>query len=85
MTLAGVEAHHQNGRAERKIQSLQELARCPLIHAAHRWETAITAHLWLYAVRHAAMILNETSCERLGFASSPTQVFFAPSGGAEYN
>jgi hypothetical protein len=75
MTLAGVDAHHQNGRAERKIQSLQELARCQMIHAAHRWETAITAHLWPYAVRHAAMILNETPCERLGFAASPTQAF----------
>jgi hypothetical protein len=75
MTLAGVDAHHQNGRAERKIQSLQELARCQLIHAAHRWESAITAHLWPYAVRHAAAILNDTPCERLGFATSPLQAF----------
>jgi hypothetical protein len=75
MTLVGVDAHHQNGRAERKIQSLQELARCRLIHAAHRWETAITAHLWPYAVRDAAMILKETPCERLGFTASPMQIF----------
>jgi hypothetical protein len=75
MSFAGVDSHHQNGRAERKIQSLQELARCQLIHAAHRLGAAITAHLWPYAVRHAAMIMNETPCERLGFTATPSQVF----------
>jgi hypothetical protein len=75
VSFAGVDSHHQNGRAERKIQSLQDLARCQLIHAAQRWESAITAQLWPYAVRHAALILNETPCERLGFVTTPTQVF----------
>lgn len=75
VTFAGVDSHHQNGRAERKIQSLQELGRCQLLHAAQRWESAVTAHLWPYAVRHAASILNETPCERLGFRTTPTQVF----------
>jgi hypothetical protein len=54
VTCAGVDSHHQNGIAERKIQSLQELGRCQLLHAAHRWESAATAHLWPYAVRHTA-------------------------------
>jgi hypothetical protein len=39
VTFAGVDSHHQNGRTERKIQSLQELGRCQLLHAAHRWES----------------------------------------------
>jgi hypothetical protein len=34
VTFAGVDSHHQNGRADRKIQSLQELGRCQLLHAA---------------------------------------------------
>jgi hypothetical protein len=41
----------------------------------HKWESAVTAHLWPYAVRHAASILNETPCERLGFRTTLTQVF----------
>ena len=49
-TYAGVNAHHQNGRVERYIRSLQELARCTLVHAHHRWPSAITANLWPYAV-----------------------------------
>jgi hypothetical protein len=73
-TFVGVDSHHQNGRAERKIQSLQELGRCQLLNAAHRWDSAVTAYLLPYAVRHAALILNETPWERLGFRTMPTQV-----------
>ena len=29
-------AHHQNGRAERRIRSLHDLARCHMIHSHHR-------------------------------------------------
>ena len=34
LTYAGVNAHHQNGIAERRIRTLQELARTMLIHAS---------------------------------------------------
>ena len=33
LTFAGVGAHHANGKAERRIRELQELARTQLIHA----------------------------------------------------
>ena len=33
LTFAGVNAHHQNGVAERRIRELQELARTMMIHA----------------------------------------------------
>ena len=36
ITYAGVNAHHQNGVAERQIRELQELARAMLIHANSR-------------------------------------------------
>ncbi len=60
LTFAGVNAHHQNGIAERKIRSLQELARTMLLHANNRWPKAVTANLWPYAIRMANDVLNET-------------------------
>jgi len=59
LTFAAVGAHHQNGRAERRIRELQELARAMLIHASKRWPTAINAHLWPYAIRMANDSYNE--------------------------
>jgi hypothetical protein len=45
LTFAGVNAHHQNGIAERRIKELQNMARTMLIHAQHRWPDAITTNL----------------------------------------
>lgn len=53
LTFAGVGAHHSNGKAERRIRELQELAQTQLLHASKRWPNAISAHLWPYALRHA--------------------------------
>jgi len=51
LTFAGVNAHHQNGRAERRIGILQDLTCTSLSHANRRWPTTITANLWPYAMR----------------------------------
>jgi hypothetical protein len=59
LTFAGVNAHFQNGMAEKRIRDLQETARTMLIHANKRWSTAINAHLWPYAVRYANDMFNE--------------------------
>jgi hypothetical protein len=40
---SGVGAHHQNGRAEKRIGDLQDLAQTSLIHAHCRWPEAIDA------------------------------------------
>ena len=53
LTFAGINAHHQNGIAERKIRDIQEMARSMLVHAKDRWPEAITANLWPYAARMA--------------------------------
>ena len=37
LPFAGVNAHHQNGRAERRIGLLQELTRTQLIHLSQKW------------------------------------------------
>ena len=60
LTFAGVNAHHQNGIAERRIRTLQEMARAMLIHAHKRWPEAITPNLWPYAIKVANDSLNET-------------------------
>ncbi len=60
MSYSGVGAHHQNGRAEKRIRDLQDLARSSLLHANKRWPTAIDARLWPYAMRKANGNLNES-------------------------
>ena len=60
ISFCGVNAHFQNGIAERKIRDLQDHSRTMLIHATKRWSSAITAHLWPYALRIANAVLNET-------------------------
>ena len=60
LTFAAVGAHHANGKAERRIRELQELARTQLIHANRRWPQAITSNLWPYALRHANDCVNNT-------------------------
>ncbi len=60
LTFSGVNAHHQNCMAERRIRTLQEHARTMLIHAHQRWPKCVTANLWPYALRMANDVLNET-------------------------
>ena len=58
LTFCGVNAHFQNGIAERAIRDLQEVARKQLLHARHRWPAAVHLALWPYAVRNAAVLYN---------------------------
>ena len=60
LSFAGVNAHHQNGIAERRIKEIQGLARAMLIHANRRWPEAITPNLWPYAIKMANEVLNDT-------------------------
>jgi hypothetical protein len=70
MTMCGVNAHHQNGKAERRIRQLQDLRRTSLLHAIHTWPQAINTFLWPYAVRKAADDINNIPSEGIG--TSPT-------------
>ena len=60
LTFCEVNAHFQNGMAERRIRELQEQARTMLIHANRRWPEVVNAHLWPYAIRMANDIFNHT-------------------------
>jgi transposase InsO family protein len=75
LSFAGVNAHHQNGMAERRIGELQSLARTMLIHANKRWPKVATANLWPYAIRMANDVLNEAPSLRIASRKSPLQVF----------
>ena len=71
----GVDAHHQNGRAEARIRRLQELSRTMLLHAAHRWPQEISASLWPYAMRMANDSINATPNMSDKQRRSPDQMF----------
>lgn len=58
ITYCGVNAHFQNGIAERRIRDLKEQTRTMLLHAQHRWPDAISTALWPYAMRQACEIFN---------------------------
>jgi Reverse transcriptase (RNA-dependent DNA polymerase)/GAG-pre-integrase domain len=60
LSFCGVGAHHQNGRAEKRIRDIQDQARTSLIHANLHWPEAIDARLWPYAVRCANEALVST-------------------------
>ena len=61
VSFCGVGAHFQNGVAEKRIRDLQDSARTMLIHATRRWPSAISVHLWPYALTLAKDIRNATS------------------------
>jgi hypothetical protein len=58
MSLCGVNAHHQNGKVEKRIRDLQDIARSSMLHAQNLWSDAVNNHLWPYAIRKAAKDLN---------------------------
>jgi hypothetical protein len=53
-----VNAHFQNGIAERSIHDLSESTRKQLLHARARWPQAVHFALWPYALCNAALLHN---------------------------
>ena len=45
MKFSGVDAHHTNGLAERRIRDIQDNGRAMMIHATHKWKTHTTIDL----------------------------------------
>jgi hypothetical protein len=60
LSLCGVNAHQQNGRVEKRIRDLQDLARSAILQAKNLWPDAIANTLWPFAIRKAANDLNYT-------------------------
>ena len=73
ISYCGVNAHFQNGIAERRIRELQDGTRTELIHAKHRWPTAIEVNLWPFAMRYRNEVFNSTP--RKDKERSPLEIF----------
>jgi hypothetical protein len=73
VSLCGVNAHFQNGIAEKRIRDLTERARTSLLHAMNRWPSAITVNLWPYALRFVNDTHNATPAVKTG--RSPLEDF----------
>ncbi len=73
ISYCGVNAHFQNGIAEKRIRDIQEAARTSILHAQHRWPDAVEANLWPYAIRYQNEIFNSTP--RKGQAVLPIELF----------
>ena len=58
ISYCGVNAHFQNGIAERAIRDITDTTRTMLLHAKARWPSAVHLCLWPYAVRMAVYIYN---------------------------
>ena len=59
ITYCGVNAHWQNGIAERRIRDLKEQARTMVLHAQHHWPEGTSVNLWPYALRTACTVFND--------------------------
>ena len=73
VTYCGVNAHFQNGVAEKQIQDLQDLTQTAILHASARRPKAFSNHLWPYALRY----VNETiiSVPKRQDGKSAVQIF----------
>ena len=74
LSFTGVNAHHQNGHAERRIRELQDAARAMLIHANRRWPRCVTTNLWPYTIKMASDVFNNTPCFQHKEYNTPLQV-----------
>jgi hypothetical protein len=73
ISFCGVNAHFQNGIAEKMIRDLQESTRKQLLHAKARWPRAVELSLWPYAL-HLANHLRNSLPDR-DDATSPIERF----------
>ncbi|MEL7340175.1 MAG: hypothetical protein AAGM67_06790, partial [Bacteroidota bacterium] len=55
---AGAGSHHQNGLAERTIQTIMAMARTMMLNAAIHWPEVADATLWPLAVQHSVWLWN---------------------------
>lgn len=75
LTFTGVNAHHTNRVAEKRIRDLQDLTRTQLICAASKWEDSVTANIWPYVIRLANNANNTSLSPHDKARRSPEQIF----------
>ena len=70
LSFSGVGAHHQNGVAERSIQTVSKMARSNLLHLMLHWPTQCKLDLWALSMDYAVWIYNRIPRESLGGLTS---------------
>jgi hypothetical protein len=70
---SGVGAHHQNGVAERSIQTVTQWARTMMLQASIHWPDASDLELWPFALAHAVYIWNHLP--KRDSLMSPIEIF----------
>jgi transposase InsO family protein len=68
LTFSGVGAHHQNGVAERAIQTISNMARANMIHAALSWPDRSFITYWPLAMSYAIWVYNQMPPNGYGWA-----------------
>ena len=58
LRFCGVNAHHQNGVAERAIKTVSDISRAMMLHASVHWKDGIDSSLWPMSTTYAAYIHN---------------------------
>jgi hypothetical protein len=70
---SGVGAHHQNGGAERAIQTVTSMARSMMLHCHLHWPDSFCPSLWPMAMEYATWVHNHLPNEDTGLA--PLEIF----------
>lgn len=65
-SFSGVGAHHQNGVAERSMQTISGMAQANLLHLMLHWPARCKLNLWALSMHYAVWIYNRIPCELLG-------------------
>eukprot|EP00804_Cyclotella_cryptica_P029262 CCRYP_011688-RA/>CCRYP_011688-RA protein AED:0.41 eAED:0.29 QI:0/0/0/1/1/1/2/0/509 len=73
LRFSGVGAHHQNGVAERAIQTVTNMAQANMLHATLHWPDRSFIDLWLLAMDYAVWVYNKLP--RTGVGLSPEELF----------
>jgi hypothetical protein len=58
LRFCGTNEHHQNGVAERAIQTISNMARAMILHASLHWKDRCDSSLWPMAATYATRIYN---------------------------
>eukprot|EP00804_Cyclotella_cryptica_P001528 CCRYP_003749-RA/>CCRYP_003749-RA protein AED:0.13 eAED:-0.00 QI:0/0/0/1/0/0.33/3/0/1355 len=73
LRFSGVGAHHQNGVAERAIQTVTNMARANMLHATLHWPERSFIDLWPLAMNYAVWVYNKLPQHGAGL--SPEELF----------
>ncbi len=72
-SFAGAGAHYHNGTAERAIQTIMNMSRTMMLHAAIHWPDVANSTLWPMEVAHAVYLYNHMPALDTGI--SPADMF----------